>query len=259
MKTILAAVCAALFLFGFAGHATASFFDYGNLHMVLTEEADNATPVSSSGTEMHYDLGPLPNFLNTNISNLDTDITLSDFSISSWDDIYVGIYGVDFFGTFPLNKRYFTSAHPDYTYNTAQDAAFTAGTSNTAYQLPEDPGNNPKAIQKDDTVLSYRTNMQQSGDLPGSYGGPVTVVGEAFNAELRLSAQGEGKTILYGGDWLSDLDDGQFPYVGTFNFSLDPADDSVVVNYSVPIPATVLLFGSGLLGLFGIRRRKNAQ
>ena len=59
-----------------------------------------------------------------------------------------------------------------------------------------------------------------------------------------------------------------FGYFGSAGFSFDSADDSsnpnfvsgTWVNYSVaavPVPAAVWLFGSGLLGLAGVARRKS--
>jgi hypothetical protein len=55
--------------------------------------------------------------------------------------------------------------------------------------------------------------------------------------------------------WLRTVADGEsFSYTQTFEI-FDPSNPPVS---SVPVPAAVWLFGSGLLGLVGVARRKKS-
>jgi len=62
-----------------------------------------------------------------------------------------------------------------------------------------------------------------------------------------------------GGNWLSDsgvIDQGANSYTVLFNNGGSVLEIDVQVVSAVPVPAAVWLFGSGLLGLIGIARRK---
>ena len=74
--------------------------------------------------------------------------------------------------------------------------------------------------------------------IPGPWSSPQ--VGSATLSALQ-------ETNLLSGDW--------YVNVHTVNFSGGEIRGQVIVN-PVPIPAAVWLFGSGLLGLIGIARRK---
>ena len=84
----------------------------------------------------------------------------------------------------------------------------------------------------DDTLLfSGYQNIDPVGIFLGNYAGLVTP---------------DGNTIV--GDW----DSGVVPGSG------EPGDFMAVRTSAIPIPAAVWLFGSGLLGLVGMARRKHS-
>ena len=58
-------------------------------------------------------------------------------------------------------------------------------------------------------------------------------------------------------DVINELGDGRLR-IGMHVINFDGGGSESFVNNPVPVPAAIWLFGSGLLGLVGIARRKNA-
>ena len=103
---------------------------------------------------------------------------------------------------------------------------------------------------------TYWANMNISGAETGSFAGfiPVPNGSEAVLGDLATAEYVE-QYLYFWDDEIHDLND---PYPGQHVASIwTNADGSTTINptSAVPIPATVLLFGSGLLGLMGIKRR----
>ena len=107
-----------------------------------------------------------------------------------------------------------------------------------------------------EAVVPNETEMPDRFLLAGSLGAATEPIStDHVMATLTLHCLIEGVTEL--------LPEGQFP--GPFNFALDNAmalDDEMsfqgitIRQTVVPIPSAMLLLGSGLLGLVGIRRKK---
>jgi hypothetical protein len=137
---------------------------------------------------------------------------------------------------------------------TAQGTPINAGTYITNASLNFDTGAN--------TITIY-------GDVPGLSVGPTTLLSGSFASSSYTAIPGPGG--------LTEIFSGQGPDIknitlldalgvpaGTpfdfFGFSIQSVNGDVVstsiVNTAVPVPAAVWLFGSGLLGLVGIARRK---
>jgi hypothetical protein len=109
------------------------------------------------------------------------------------------------------------------------------------------------------------------GDVPGLGVAPTTLLSGSFASFTYTTIPGPGG--------LTEIFSGQGPDVksiallgalgvpaGTpfdfFGFAIESVNGTVVstdiVNTAVPVPAAVWLFGSGLLGLVGVARRKKA-
>jgi hypothetical protein len=108
---------------------------------------------------------------------------------------------------------------------------------------------------QNNTVGAYIENMNYGGALNGSFNGYyLTGNGEANLAVL--TGGGYADLVMY------SFADSFSPNVGVALMTIRTlADGATLLNAGaaspVPVPGSVLLFGSGLLGLFGIRR-KNA-
>ena len=100
---------------------------------------------------------------------------------------------------------------------------------------------------------TYWGNMNISGAETGSFAGFIP---EPNGSEAELGdLAGTGYVDQYLYFWDDPRAD---PHAGELVASIRTMDDgSTIINptSAVPIPATVLLFGSGLLGLMGIKRR----
>lgn len=87
----------------------------------------------------------------------------------------------------------------------------------------------------------------------------IDVDDEPFNAEANLSNGVAGDQIgaidLYYGDAVHES---IWEQMGTMVASLNANNELVLDFTPVPIPGSLLLLGSGLMGLLGIRRRKAA-
>jgi hypothetical protein len=266
MKKLLGIAMAAMLVFGIAGQASADF-EYGNLHFVAIEDSDGTTKHDTTdGTyEYHVDLG---NFNATHWGDytgtgdgqalgmfewsgtVDTGMTLDDFDASSWDDIYFAAYGWD--------ADWWQGEEDTSWY--AEGMAFTSAVQVTADNLSGSAAiqslwNGTDLIEEGQYAMANADSYLSNNSDPelGNYNDFVNISGEFWNAELV----GLGDTYLYGFNYTDD-GEASLALLGTFTLSLDTTDNSLLIDYTpVPVPASVLLLGSGLLGLFGIRRKRS--
>jgi hypothetical protein len=133
------------------------------------------------------------------------------------------------------------------TYN--GDFAFDAGIPNEGFNFVGD-----------DCAVTLTANCSGPGEINaitfGSFAG-LTVGSGYLVGSLSFTGAAEGISVLSMLD--NDLPSG--PFTNLFGTPIDPgmmyAGATVVVS-AVPVPAAVWLFGSGLLGLVGVARRRNA-
>jgi hypothetical protein len=116
----------------------------------------------------------------------------------------------------------------------------------------------------DDSDQGY-SGLNLVVDVPGIVGitGPFTNNDHiATNGNGTLTLTGSDQFILglnIGGTWLTDtsvVSQGANAYQVSFNNAGTVVQVDVRVVSAIPVPAAVWLFGSGLLGLVGIARRK---
>lgn len=103
-------------------------------------------------------------------------------------------------------------------------------------------------------VQSYYTLMDKNGTATGSFGQFLTL---PFNGEASLAPLATvgyvDQTLFYYGNADTSAPGVKMAVIRTF------ADGHTELNpNAVPVPASVLLLGSGLLGLIGIRRKMAA-
>lgn len=261
---------------GISGQAFAAF-DYGNLHLVAIEDnTPHDKHDTSDGTyEYHYDLGDF-NVLPTGTGpgqqmsmvdafyyeQVDTGMTLEDFDTTSWGNVFFGAYGQD--ALWYNGVEYPTIAGPGIAFTsacpiTSENLGSASGAALIGL-IDGTKGLDAGQVEMSDVSASYL--KFNSDPEVGNYNDAVNIPGAFWNAEL----QGLGDLYLYGFD---KRDKTTLASLGTFTLSED-TDGSLLVDWGqmapwpppppppIPIPGAVWLLGSGLIGLWGIRRRRRS-
>jgi len=240
MKKLLSVLAAVMLVVGVTGQAMAAF-ELGNFQLVAYEEADSTAPVSNVGNEVHFDLGAGLDAIDG--VTLDTGISLTNYSVSSWSQVAVGIFGGGYTPAYVPGDAFFASDTDDFTVSVASKNVFNSASMAVSSAFgPQDE------IQAKATG-TYYFNMGLSGSPTGSYAGMVDA-NSSFGAELLLADNAILEMGMYSFDGTTVTD------LGTW--TLDTTGANLMATYStaaVPVPAAVWLLGSGLLGLIGIRRR----
>ena len=252
MKKVMGIVLAVFLVLGAAGQAMAAF-ELGNVKLVAYEETDMALPISTVGNEVHTDLGAtMDSFIDGSIApiSVDTGISLDEYGATSWTQIYVGIFGGGKTPSFQSDDIVFASATDTFSVTNASAFGSASGSlwqgENYGTAFPTNGEGNKAGLKS--ASNSYWDTMDVDGTSPsyGSFLGGFT----GFGPEAQLM-DGVVEMQMY----TTDPNGVNPTNLGTW--SLDTTGGTLVASYSaVPVPGAVLLFGTGLLGFFGIRRKK---
>lgn len=258
MKKLLVILAACLLVFGVAGQANAYFYNSGTADLIRVVYQTTA----SGGTlEEATDLGSItsiennPSSLNDAGYNLSTGDGTNKISTSA-SNLIVAYFASN--GTTPSTAtEYWTSSinttatNPGY--NSFANGVWTA-THNvlTNYSSIASGASNVWETFSSTGGTSYYFKMDKGGLAPGSFDQYTANVGETAlvsggSVSEYLFAWTSPKTNM--GNTLAELQ-----LVTTF--SNGTISTSVSQVAATPISTSVLLFGSGLLGLIGVVRRK---
>lgn len=252
MKKTVALAVAGLSMLGAAGQASASF-ETGHMVMVAYNQDTK---------EIGVDLG-LIDFVNGLSAAPTTLATGLDFSAAgAMNTLSLGFFETKSIMTSSLRDIYFATTVPTVsafssTYSNGTLFSQNALAIGSNYNIVSGGGN--VAVGDPKNLKSYDYLMNVKSGVPGNYSkmntaisvgeaklgnGPVDMylyhfVNTGYTAMVLAESQ-----VVAGQDWVAKL-------------TLDNGT-LTAVNSEVPVPATALLFGSSLLGLFGIRRRKNS-
>jgi hypothetical protein len=249
MKKILMLLAATTLLLGVSGQAMASL-TVGDLIRVVYK-------FDGTGSEVATDLtGATGWTTGTTItgptSYSSNNFSLSQFSGSAWGDLRVAYYA----NTSPAGNFWFTG--PDGGMESRASKMATVRTKlasmNGVYSTAMSTGK--QGTIQSTAANSYWNLMNMGGVEIGSWGTFV----QPFNGVASLADLGTtGFVDQYLYYWPSTVSNTVAP--GTQVAKIRTyADGTTQVSEvpQVPIPAAVYLFGTGLLGLIGIRRRKKA-
>lgn len=250
MKKIMMLLMVAVLMLGVSGQAMASF-EQGHLIRVVYNNT-----AAGLGNEYATDLGAYaPTSLDgTNFHNTIDTFSLSSVGASNWSQVNIAYFIVDYNAA--AEGRGGAWASGPAAGNTANLYAYWggfAGAATTTAGGYEQAAAGAKSVTMSQTsALSYWNNMNNGGTMIGSMGQYITPQnGETSLGALATSNYVDQVLYYYG----SDPDAGNAGVkVGTLRTF---ANGSTALN-PVPIPAAVYLFGSGLLGLVGLRRKMAA-
>jgi hypothetical protein len=248
VKKIMMFLAVTMLLLGVSGQAMA-FFENGDLFRVVYF---NGTGGTGTGTEYVTDLGSIASFTSPSSANL--SLNTSNFSLSNlgtganWANSYVAYFAVA-----PDLSTAWVSGNQGGQMNNG--SAFGAGFLNGYFQLQGQAqlvgGQSVQIAQSNGA--SYYTGMNINGSGVGVMGGFLNGGGDANLAALATTG-GHVDQMLY------FYSDPQNNHSGTPVTAMNLrtfADGHTEFNAgSVPIPPSVLLLGSGLLGLVGIGRKR---
>lgn len=186
-------------------------------------------------------------------------ITTSLFGATSWSDLSVGYFGYD-----SSTKTYYfastAATAPGANYNQRQNYFNTwdvvAGNYNSY-------GTQSVLFDTTDSS-SYYYSMDQFGNAPGSYANLTRSQATGESVLTALATTGYTDMYLYAYTFntttqsavLQSGPDASSPYIAILRLYADGSTALLAAEPSaVPIPASLLLFGSGLLGFFGLKRK----
>jgi hypothetical protein len=262
MKRIMMLLMVALVMFGVSGQAMASFND-GDLIRVVYQG-------SGAGTEYITDLGNFsqatgqltaPITSNNPLTGQDA-FSLTSVGASSWSNVQVAYFIMDLAGNGGTGAAW-TSGSPTTggqvnlgTFNSFQGAS--ALTYNS-WQQNAGSGNSLTESQSSPVAYWQWLNNAQSGaaDIGGMAGFLKTPQSSAEANLGNLATAGYVDQVLYyyGANPMTAT---QGTAVATIRTFLGGTASTEMLA-AVPIPAAAYLFGSGLLGMFGLRRKMTAK
>jgi len=262
MKRLLCILAAATMLFGLAGQAAAYFENFELFRVGY-----------GNGVEVANDLGSVSSVLSsapgTKFGAGDLEMKLASFGGATWDQVNVAYFAVGPTAGTPqgggLNKYEAWLSDSSGSAPVSGSRKWNAltgayGQAQTYYSFLAGAGTGEKqVIGATGNAQSYYSNLDNGGLFVGKF---AQFIATGFG-EANLGALASGGYVdlpLYYFSYTASSS-GAFPattgtLAGTLRTYIDSPNSAGTMN-PVPIPGGVLLLGSGLLGLFGIRRKRN--
>lgn len=243
MKKLVGFVAAGVLMFGLAGQAKAAFTD-GDVIRVMYD--------ASTGVEIATDLGSAASL--TSASNLSTaTVNLSQFgSTATWSQVNVAYFG----NVAGSNTAYVASATAPVAAGSLY-SSFSGAVTSIEGVYAGNGGTSTTA-----NADGYYTQMNGSGLNVGTYSNFIPGV----NNELNMNSLGTSpQDDLYSIAVTSHVSGRNTTYtyvttdLMTLNTTLNGNVAGTIINEgtsATPVPPSLLLMGSGLLGLIGVGRRK---
>ncbi|MBN1906201.1 MAG: hypothetical protein JW927_14005 [Deltaproteobacteria bacterium] len=252
MKKLFSLVIAVGLLFGIAGQVMA--FPTYSLTQVVYNSTDN---------EVLVNLGSLTNIdmaaTNLQLAPVGT-VNLDQFNtIDSWNNLSIA-----FFGSRQESPRH-------YWFASTSDTAYASGLSTAGFLNFRSIGTAMYTYSGDSNVFvgpalqqgrtTYATGMNINDTAPGAYGGIIPSAniqyGEVKLGKLYTDGYVDMYLYDYAGSNLVKGPDISTDYTAILRFNIDGSTVLNPVAAAVPIPGSLLLLGSGILGLLGIGRKRS--
>lgn len=249
MKKVLSVLVAMACVLTMVGTAAAAFSNETLVQSIIKN--DDSVEVS---LDLGLASGLVPGATNVVLAAPGT-VTLSDLGLTSWAGAQLGFGAVNFTGS--TIDNWFATILPTAPGIDAGKAlpmwnAWAGGMQNTLDTY--DVAGKTVIPGSDATKPGYNMKWNQNGVVSGYFAAYNANPGIGYLTLGDLDTVGYVDMYLYHFSTNSLVAGPDGPYTGILRLS---ADGSTTWNPSaVPVPGAVLLFGTGLLGFFGIRRKK---
>jgi hypothetical protein len=246
MKKIMVLFAAAMLLFGFSGQAMASFAA-GDLIQVVYQAGGASEMATDLGSGYNFTsayTGPAVNFTTNPFATAGTGV----FSTANWGNLNVAYFISDGTNT----NAWVSGPSTGLTDGARKGPGFNtaAGAVMNAYNAL---GTGAQGSMLQSGLSSYYTRMNSAGLAIGSMSAFIPAGTTEMNL-LSLATPGsyvDQYIYFFGNATASSAQPGEQVYdIRTFSDGT-----SEIQTTPTPVPPSVLLFGTGLLGLVGIRRK----
>lgn len=233
---------AAMLLLGFTGQAMA-YFTAGDLIQVVYQ-------AGGTGNEVLTDLGAVSTTTGPITTGINTSQLSTLFPGQSWSNLDVA-----YFAFTPQNGgalNLWISGTPGGQTNSAGFQVTTKSALNSVLSSINTASTN-QVVQSSSASSSYWNAVDKNGTAVGMFNSFI-----AGGGEVNLAALASGNTAnlsLY--YYPTSTVNSAGPGVELETLAISSNGTTTVTPQATPIPATFLLFGSGLLGLVGIRRKQS--
>jgi hypothetical protein len=252
MKKLLLVFAACLLVFGVAGQAKASF-SQGDLIRVVYEASGTLEEASDIGSAAGIQAGTTGALLSNSLNLTGAGGVFAGYT-GTLDVAYFAVNGTSQFWTSGTQGGTETNTGSSTWKGTTSPAAIDVLTS---YSNASGGTQNAQLIYTGTgaATYSYYKSLDKNGAGIGSFNYFYTTGTGDGQIALASSGGSGNQDIFY---WATPGTKVASPISGSFTLTTSLVNGTITtaqLSSPVPIPPSVLLLGSGLLGLIGIRRR----